>query len=134
MDTNSNPIDFNDEHLKKTFPQKTMIVYNRSKNISDYLIRARLKDEPIPSVTQEYPGTKFTLEVQPKSCRCTTQGCLCCTALQPRSAVTNPVSEETFPSKPTSCNCQTKHTGYIISCRRCGIKYRDNPRNCEKCY
>ena len=51
-----------------------------------------------------------------------------------RTAVTSSISGENPPIQ-TNMNCQSKHTVYIISCRRCGIKHVGvSNQTVEECY
>lgn len=97
-----------DAKLHKIFPNQAIIAYKRDRNLTNHLIRAKAKGKPNPSTTLTYLGEKPILNIVPKTNKCNKPGCLCCLALQPSSAVTSPITGQTFPIL-TTMNCETKN-------------------------
>ena len=98
-----------DPYLKKVFPEPPLVAFKRTKNLKDYLIRAK-----VPPNLKNRPQRKI-----PGMSKCRNQCHLC-----PYVKETKYIEERNIKWKINkSVNCETTNVVYLIQCERCKVKY-----------
>ena len=100
-----------DPYLREAFPQPPLLAYKRQKNISDFLIRAK-----VPEIPRIYPKRKIN---GMKKCN---KPCLICPYIMKGKTIKG----DTFTwNISNEVNCHTQNIVYLIEC---------NIANCKKRY
>ena len=98
-----------DPHLNEVFPQPPLVAYKRTKNIKDFVIRAKIP-KPLNSRPQrQIPGMKKCM----KACH------LCPYILEGKTVI-----KGDFEWKiKNTVNCETENVVYLIECQKCKLQY-----------
>ena len=98
-----------DPYLKKVFPEPPMVAFKRTKNLKDYLIRAK-----VPQNLKNRPQ-----RIIPGMTKCKKECHLC-----PYVKETKLIQENEFKWKINQpVSCETDNVIYLIQCERCKQKY-----------
>ena len=94
-----------DPYLKKVFPEPPIVANKRTKNIKDFIIRAKIPEKSDQRPKRQAPGMKM---------------CHLC----PYIMKDKTVKTETFEWKlENQFNCETENVVYLIICMKCNLKY-----------
>ncbi len=109
-----------DPTLAKLFPEQPMIAYRRSRNIQEFVTRARLpEDEQVITQTEAQP---YYPQISSSISKCNHPQCGTCKMLRRRREIRSTITKEIFPIND-QMTCATERVIYLIECEKCNMQY-----------
>ncbi len=102
--------------LTKLFPEQPMIAYRRSKNIKEFVSKARLPTDSNhhPTGMEQHYSQQITSSIS----TCGHPQCGTCKMLRKRPEISSSITKETYPITD-KMTCATLRFIYLIECEKC---------------
>ncbi len=97
---------------------KPCLSLKRKKNLKQFLVRAKLKNQTEPIQSSKPMTIPITADFNGHSAGCNNNGCKCCTLMSRKQRIHSTHNNKNFPT-PTHTNCNTKNIIYLLECTKC---------------
>lgn len=100
-----------------TTVDKPIICYTRSKNIGNYIVRARLKGSATPPPSENIVRISHRPDFRPHSTPCREPLCQCCSFMSRRQLVYG--KDGSCHKTPPNTSCSSSSLIYLLECKSC---------------
>ena len=97
---------------------KPCLSLRKTKNLRQYLVRAKLKNCTDPTPLNDTIHIPITQDLQGNSAGCATPGCKCCRVMSRKNRIISSFNNKIF-STPKFTNCRTTNVIYLLECTKC---------------
>lgn len=95
-----------------------LICYKRNKNLSNHLVRAKLRDSESVEMSTSPLRIPVTVTLRGSSASCGLPGCKCCRLMSKKDRIISNTTFKSF-SLPANTNCNSMGLVYLLECKLC---------------
>lgn len=116
---------------EEEYVPKPCLSLRRSKNLRQYIVRAKLKDVDDPNKSRDKIKILITADLGGHSAGCGNAHCKCCKLMSRKSRIISSYNHKSFIT-PQYTNCNSKNVIYLLECTKCtkGNQYVGQTTRC----
>lgn len=103
---------------QETCIPKPCLSLKKTKNLSNILVRAKVKNTEDPPQSKEKVIIQYKPNLDGRSAGCATPGCKCCAVMSRKIRISSSSNLKSFAT-PKHTNCKTNNVVYLLECKKC---------------